>query len=59
MTNGYTLPMASWKFFIGACILAAGLLIKAGVPIVPVAVGIAAAAILTWRRQRPRADMKR
>jgi hypothetical protein len=51
--------MMSWKFFIGSCILAAGLLVKAGAPVVPVAVGIAAAAILTWRRQRPRADVKR
>ena len=41
-----------WKFFIGSCILAGGLLIKAGAPLVPVAVGIALAAALTWKRQR-------
>ena len=31
-----------WKFFIGSCILAAGLLLKAGAPLVPVAAGLAA-----------------
>jgi hypothetical protein len=41
-----------WKFFIGACILAAGLLVKAGAPLVPIAVGIALAALVTWRIQR-------
>ena len=42
--------MTSWKYFVGACILAAGLLIKVGVPVVPIALGIAAAAYLTWKR---------
>ena len=41
-----------WKFFVGACILSAGLLFKAGAPLVPVAVGLAAAAFLTWKMQR-------
>ena len=41
-----------WKFFIGSCILAAGLLVKAGAPIVAVALGIAGAAFLNWKRQR-------
>jgi hypothetical protein len=41
-----------WKFFIGSCILAAGLLIKAGAPLAPIAVGIAVAAVFTWKRQR-------
>jgi hypothetical protein len=41
-----------WKFFIGSCILAAGLLLKAGAPIVAVALGIAGAAFLNWKRQR-------
>jgi hypothetical protein len=45
----------NWKFFIGSCILVAGLLLKAGAPIVPVAAGMALAAIITWRMQR-RAD---
>ncbi|MEP6917934.1 MAG: hypothetical protein ABJC89_19970 [Acidobacteriota bacterium] len=42
----------AWKFFISASILATGLLIKAGAPLVPIAIGIAAAALLTWRIQR-------
>lgn len=41
----------NWKFFIGACILATGLLIKAGAPVIPVAIGIAAAAFVNWRKQ--------
>lgn len=40
-----------WKFFIGSCILAAGLLLKAGAPLVPVAAGLLLAGILTWKRQ--------
>jgi hypothetical protein len=44
--------MSNWKFFLGSCILAGGLLLKVGAPLVPVALGIAAAAIFTWRRQR-------
>jgi hypothetical protein len=42
----------SWKFFVGSCILAAGLLMKAGAPIVPLATGIAVAGIVTWRLRR-------
>lgn len=41
-----------WKFFIGACILASGLLLKAGAPLVAVILGIGFAAFLTWRKQR-------
>jgi len=41
-----------WKFFAGACILAAGLLFKAGAPVTAVAMGIALAAFLNWRKQR-------
>jgi len=41
-----------WKFFIGSCILAAGLLIKAGAPLVPIAAGITVAGIVTWKLQR-------
>lgn len=39
-----------WKFFIGSCILAAGLLFKAGAPLVSVAMGIALAAFVNWKR---------
>jgi hypothetical protein len=41
-----------WKYFVGACILSAGLMIKFGAPLVPVALGLAAAAFLTWKFQR-------
>ena len=41
-----------WKFFGGACILAAGLALKAGAPLVPVAIGLALAAFVTWRSDR-------
>jgi hypothetical protein len=48
----------NWKYFIGASILAAGLLIKVGAPLFAVAMGIAMAAFLNWRRER-RASEKR
>lgn len=41
-----------WKFFIGASILSVGLLIKLGAPLVPIALGLAVAAFLTWTKQR-------
>jgi hypothetical protein len=41
-----------WKFFIGSCILAAGLLLKAGAPVVPIAAGMVLAGIITWKMQR-------
>ena len=41
-----------WKFFLGACILAAGLLLKVGAPVAAVASGILIAGFLTWRKQR-------
>jgi hypothetical protein len=41
-----------WKFFIGSCILVAGLLLKAGAPLVPIAAGMAIAGLVTWRMQR-------
>ena len=44
--------MNKWKFFIGACILAAGLLVKAGAPVLPVVLGIAVAAVVTWKTDR-------
>jgi hypothetical protein len=47
--------MKKWQYFIGACILAAGLLIKAGAPLVPIVLGMAAAAFITWKsRRRPK-----
>ena len=44
-----TLAMGRWKYFFGASILAVGLLLKIGAPLVPVALGFAAAAFLTWK----------
>jgi hypothetical protein len=43
-----------WRFFVGASILAVGLLLKAGAPVVPVVLGIGAAAFLTSRVCRVR-----
>jgi hypothetical protein len=48
----------SWKLFFGATILSAGLLIKVGAPLVPIALGIAMAAYVNYRRQS-RATAKR
>jgi len=44
--------MMNWKFFFGAAILSCGLLFKIGAPVVPVAAGVAAAALLNWRGHR-------
>jgi hypothetical protein len=44
--------MNNWKFFIGACILSGGLLLKAGAPAAAVLLGIAGVGLLNWRRQR-------
>ena len=41
--------MKKWQYFVGSCILAAGLLIKAGAPLIPVLLGMAVAAYMTWR----------
>lgn len=40
---------AKWKFFFGAAALAAYFLIAQGIPVVPVLVGCALAALITWR----------
>jgi hypothetical protein len=44
--------MKKWQFFIGASILAAGLLLKAGAPLVPVFLGLLIAGFFTWKSQR-------
>ena len=41
-----------WKYFAGSCILAGGLLIKFGAPLVPVVLGMALAAGVNWWNQR-------
>jgi hypothetical protein len=38
-----------WKFFLGSCILAGGLVLKFGAPLVPVVAGLALAALATWK----------
>lgn len=42
----------TWQYLIGACILAGGLLLKAGAPVTPIAMGIALAVFLQWLRRR-------
>ena len=42
----------NWKYFIGSCVLVTGLLLKAGAPLVPIALGIAVAAYFNWKRQQ-------
>ncbi len=42
----------SWKFFIGASILAAALLIKVGAPLIPVALAIVLVGVFNWHRER-------
>jgi hypothetical protein len=44
--------MTRRKYFIGACILGAGLLLKAGAPLFAVVMGIVLAAFLNWMRER-------
>jgi hypothetical protein len=42
----------NWRFFVGASILSIGLLIKIGVPLVPLVLGVGLAAVVTWKAQR-------
>jgi hypothetical protein len=42
--------MKRLQYFLGASILAAGLLLKAGAPLVPIALGLAVAAFVTWKK---------
>jgi hypothetical protein len=52
--------MKKWKYFLGASILAAGLVFKAGAPLVPIVLGLAAAAWLTWKKtDRPSNQLQR
>jgi hypothetical protein len=39
-----------WKFFFGATILTVGLMLKAGAPLVPIALGVAGAAFINWKK---------
>ena len=48
-----SVTMGKWRYFFGAAILAVGLLLKAGAPLFPLALGLGAAAYLTWKKSRP------
>ena len=47
--------MMNWNRFVTACILAGALLMKAGVPLVTVLLGLGAAALVNWQL-RPRSN---
>ena len=47
--------MMNWNRFVTACILAGALLLKAGVPLVTVVLGLAAAALVNWQ-MRPKGN---
>jgi hypothetical protein len=51
--------MKKLKYFLGASILAAGLVLKAGAPLVPVAIGLAFAALVTWKSVRSSQQLPR
>jgi hypothetical protein len=40
------------QYFVGSCILAVGLLLKAGAPVPAMVMGIVLAALVYWLRQR-------
>jgi hypothetical protein len=39
----------NWRYFVGACILSAGVLLKVGAPLGAVAMGVALVALINWR----------
>jgi len=49
----------NWRFLTGASILSAALLFKVGAPIVPIVLGIVAAASVNWGVRRSRARRPR
>jgi hypothetical protein len=51
--------MKKLKYFLGASILAAGLVVKAGAPLLPVALGLAVAAFVTWKAARSSQQLPR
>jgi hypothetical protein len=54
-----SVDMNKWKFFIGASILAVGLLLKAGAPLVPIVIGLLLAAVVTWQSGRRPTRLRR
>ena len=51
--------MHRWKYFAGASILAVGLLVKAGAPLLPLVLGLVAAAYLTWKKRSKPTNLPR
>jgi hypothetical protein len=49
--RGYAVKM-KLQYFVGSCILAVGLLLKAGAPVPAMVMGIVLAALVYWLRQR-------
>jgi hypothetical protein len=47
--------MMNWNRFVTACIVVGALLLKAGVPLVTVVLGLGAAALVNWQ-MRPRGN---
>ena len=50
MPNAPRQFMLRWKIFLVACTVVAGVLLKAGAPLVAVVAGLAVAAVATWFR---------
>ena len=48
--------MMNWNRFVTACIMAGALLLKFGVPLPAVLLGLGAAALVNWR-MRPRSEV--
>ena len=51
--------MHKGKYFVGASILAVGLLLKAGAPLVPLVLGLAVTAYLTWKKRSKPTNLPR
>jgi hypothetical protein len=43
----------NWKLFVGASILAVGLMLKAGAPLFTIVLGVGLAAFISWLTRRP------
>ena len=52
MVRGVRVAM-NWKLFVGASILAVGLMLKIGAPLFTIVLGVALAALLSWLTRRP------
>jgi len=50
---------SKWRYFFGASILVVGVLLKAGVPLVPLALGLGFAAFVTWKKSRSSTNLPR